>query len=133
MRVIWPLLSYILLSLTIATAVGAKDGIPAAWTAAAVSLLALCAGAGLRGSLAMGDGTQRIGDTLIAIALLGFGLWAGLWFSIPLFHHRVPGAVWGLAGFAVSFVIAGQWPTAHHEAAAPRLGAPAARQSPAEP
>jgi hypothetical protein len=93
-------------------AVGAKEGIPAAWTAAAVSLLALCAGAGLRASLGVGERPPRVGDALAAIALLAFGLWAGLWFSIPVFHQHVLGAVWALAAFGVSFAIAGKWPTA---------------------
>jgi hypothetical protein len=69
----------------------------------AASLLALCAGVGLRASL-LGPRAQKVWGSAIAAAILLLALWVATHFSAGLFGIYVSGPIWIGVGVLVCFL-----------------------------
>jgi hypothetical protein len=99
----WPIFIYVVLSATIAISAGINSEV--ALHAAGASLLALSAGGGLRASL-RGGRSQKIGGSIIALAIMGLAIWVSEGFSAKLFGLNISGPIWAGIGFAVCLAFA---------------------------
>ncbi len=101
----WPIFIYFMASIAIAVSAGMRAGIWVALHVAGASMLALTAGGGLRASF-RGDKSQKIGGSLIAVAIMGVALWVSAGFSATLFGVNISGPIWAIIGFVVCLVFA---------------------------
>jgi hypothetical protein len=103
---LFPIFLYILVSAAIAISAGANAGLWVALHAAGGCLLALSAGVGMRASL-KGDRTQKIGGSLIGLAILALSLWVSEGFSATLYGVSISGPIWATIGLVVCFMFSG--------------------------
>ena len=101
----WPILVYAMASMGMAIGSAVNAGLHAALDLFGGSLLALAAGGGLRASL-RGDRIQKIGGSLVALALMGLALWVSIGFSLGVFGLTLSGPVWVAMGFLICLVFA---------------------------
>jgi len=99
------LLAYFFMSCAIAVSALIHAGVAGVY-AFTGSLLFLTAGSGLKSMALYGDKAQKIGGTLIAIALAAAAYWLSEGFSVGLFGTPLSGPAWGGIGFMIGLIFA---------------------------